>query len=140
TGDQLTADQPERTRHINLLSQENFELRAEARQLARSNQYRVLFHGAWRQALHEQPDAPAILVYGGEQYGDHYELEGTVTVSVSRYLHVTTNLWLTQFATNYGQQRPAWPDLPRRPNQPFEPSTSLYVNSGTNPWSGGVQF
>lgn len=124
------ASEPNATRQVALLPSNQRELTAESRQIARSNQYKVLFHEAWRQALVGQEQAPAILITGGQQYGDHYELEGTLTVSVARYLHVTTNLWLTQFATNYGQERPDWPDLPRRPNLPFDASTPLLPSGG----------
>ena len=38
-----------------------------------------------------------ILIQGGEQYGNLFELEGTFSVRRQRYLHVETDLRLTKF-------------------------------------------
>lgn len=80
--------------------------------LDRSRGLRTVFHQTWVQAMTNSDDAPALMIQGGNQFGDHYELEGTITLSVSRYLHLNTNLWLTHFAPNYGQQSEHWPSLP----------------------------
>lgn len=105
-----------------------------ANAMARSGEYRILFHEAWRQAMVEMDNSPAILVTGGEKFGNHYELEGSVTLSVSRYLHLHTRLWLTQFEPNFGQPPGAWPELPRRPNQPL-PEGATQAPSIGNSWS-----
>lgn len=78
---------------------------------------RVLFHEAWRQPMLPIKEASAIVIRGGNTYEDHTELEGTITLSISRYLHVHTNLWLTQFIPNYGQESEHWPPLPNAPEQ-----------------------
>lgn len=65
--------------------------------LRRGGSYRVLFHKAWRQVLQLKRKSPAILIAGGETFGDHRRLEGSVTLSVSRYLHLSTDLWLNDF-------------------------------------------
>lgn len=107
-------------RALALLPADQLSLRNEVQRLNRNNQYRVLFHGGWHQPLLENQQGPAILITGGDLYDDHYELEGSVQLSLRNYLHVDTNLWLTQFSTNYGQERAPWPNLPRRPNQPID--------------------
>lgn len=56
------------------------------------------------------------MIRGGNEYGDHRELEGTVVVSLSRYLHLQTDLWLTQFVPNVGQDIEHWPSLPLPPS------------------------
>ncbi|WGL17255.1 CsiV family protein [Microbulbifer bruguierae] len=65
--------------------------------LARTSGYRVLFHKTWRQVLQQERNAPAVLIGGGTPSGNHHELEGSVTLSVSRYLHVSTDLWLSEW-------------------------------------------
>ena len=65
--------------------------------LQRSRGYQVLFHKTWRQVLVQEHRAPEVLISGGPEFGDHHALEGSVTLSVSRYLHINTNLWLSDF-------------------------------------------
>lgn len=89
-----------------------------ANAMNRSGQYRVLFHEAWRQPVTELDDSPALLIQGGDAFDSHTELEGSITLSVSRYLHLHTRLWFTEFEPNYGQPPGAWPELPRRPDAP----------------------
>lgn len=108
------------------LPKEEHLLEAEVRQLRRDKRYRVLFHQSWRQPIVEEEKAPALLILGGNEFGDHHELEGSLTFSLSRYLHLKTNLWFSQFVTNYGQEADDWPELPPLPslhnhdsNKPF---------------------
>ena len=109
---------PMRDIAFHILPEDQFNLAKEAQRLKRSPNYRVLFHQAWRQPFVENDEnVPAILVRGGDIYNDHYELEGSIKVSLRRWLHVETNFWLTQFATNYGQEIDPWPELPQRPNR-----------------------
>ncbi len=100
---------------LRLLPEEELELANEVKQLKR-NQYRVLFHGAWRQGLFELPDSPGVIITGGELFDKHYELEGSITFSVSTYLRLDANLWLARFANNFGQEQNQWPNLPLRPD------------------------
>src|SRR5690554_1495553 len=79
--------------------------------------FKVLFHEAWRQIIVDESDSPAILVFGGKEFDAHNELEGSVTIHVSRYLHINTNLWLTQFQANTGHNRNQWPSLPQQPQK-----------------------
>ncbi|MBB5210564.1 CsiV family protein [Microbulbifer hydrolyticus] len=65
--------------------------------LKRSSGYQVLFHKTWRQVLQTERNAPAVLVSGGTRDGNHHQLEGSVTLSVSRYLHLSTDLWLSEW-------------------------------------------
>jgi hypothetical protein len=65
---------------------------------------RVLFHEAWRQPFiqHNTAIADAVLVRGGQQFGEHYELEGSISLHLTRYLHFSTNLWVNRFMVNDG--------------------------------------
>ena len=91
------------------------KLTAIARALNRASELRVLYHRHWHQALTPQNEAPALIISGGNLYGEHHELEGSLTLYLSRYIHLRTNLWLTQFVPNYGQPSEHWPALPTPP-------------------------
>lgn len=91
------------------------KLTAVARALNRASELRVLYHRHWHQELVPQNQAPALILSGGDLYGEHHELEGTLTLYLSRYIHLRTNLWLTQFVPNYGQPSEHWPALPTPP-------------------------
>lgn len=83
--------------------------------------YQLLWHQAWQQPLVDEPDAPWIHITGGEEVDGHFELEGSIRVHLSRFLHVTADLWLTDFyqpaETSSGEevffisQLPEMPDL-----------------------------
>ncbi|WP_027330930.1 CsiV family protein [Marinimicrobium agarilyticum] len=118
------------------LPEEERSMDRYANAMARSGEYRILFHEAWRQAMVERENSPAILITGGEAFGKHYELEGSVTLTVSRYLHLYTRLWLTEFEPNFGQPPGAWPELPRRPNQPLPEGATPVTSSPAPSWSG----
>ena len=70
--------------------------------LNRARGYKVLFHKTWRQVLQNERNAPAVLISGGAQEGNHHQLEGSVTLSVSRYLHLSTDLWLSEWLPQTG--------------------------------------
>ena len=101
-----------------LLDDTSRALNHEARLLGRDRSMRVLFHEAWRQPMVNADQAPAIVLSGGEAFDPHYELEGTIKLFVSRYLHVHTDIWLSQFEANVGQTVDHWPPLPQRPTPP----------------------
>lgn len=72
----------------------------------RSTRYRLLLHMAWRQPVPASDESWPILIQAGKRYDDLYEVDGTITVTRSRYLHADTNLWFTDFAQKYDQQAP----------------------------------
>ncbi|MBB3061449.1 CsiV family protein [Microbulbifer rhizosphaerae] len=95
--------------------------------LNRGGSYRVLFHKAWRQVLQQKHKSPAILIDGGDSSGDHRQLEGSVTVSVSRYLHLSTNLWFSDFVG--GEMTTGGIPLPSRPTLASEEPLNLMTGS-----------
>lgn len=100
-----------------LLPDSDKKLRNHAAALQRDSRYRVLAHHAWRQFIGSQTRAPGILIKGGKAFGNHYELEGSITLSVAQYLQLQTNLWFSEFEINYGQAPGEWPQLPQSPSQ-----------------------
>lgn len=80
-----------------LLAPAATQLDNKAAALQRSSNYRVLFHKAWQQQLWQKRRAPAIVIRGGNTHAGHSQLEGSIKLSVSRYLHLSTNLWMSEF-------------------------------------------
>ncbi len=69
-------------------------LRAKAAQMKRTGRYAVLFHETWVQPVGpESRSVPIVLDHSGDDL-QWPRLQGTITLFLSRYLHLQTNLWL----------------------------------------------
>ncbi len=99
------------------------EFAAVARSIKLSSRYRVLTQKSWTQELSNKRQAPAILIQGGRQVGEHYELEGYINVALERYLFVDTNLWLSSFGETSGRYY-----LPRQPENHDEPEEPGFID------------
>lgn len=109
------------------------KLARAAERLSRQGGMRVLMHKAWLQPLFPRNRADALLVTGGDRVGSHYELEGYVTFSVERYLHLETNLWLSRFSLREPGDH-GWPLLPPLP-YPQQPDQQPAAGDS---WFGGA--
>ena len=70
------------------------EFNGKAAYMQRSGRYQTLFHQSWAQpVLAEGSALPLILDRSGDT-GQWSRLQGSVTLYLSRYLHLKTNLWL----------------------------------------------
>ncbi|MEH6556663.1 MAG: CsiV family protein [Oceanicoccus sp.] len=98
-----------------LLENDQLQLTPMARRISRQNDFQQLFHGAWRQPIAARNVAESILIRGGTQYDDHYELEGSISLGLERYLHINTDLWLSTFVTTSPQDGYVWSVLPQAP-------------------------
>jgi hypothetical protein len=70
------------------------------RALSRSPEHKLLFHGVWRQPVLFENEAKAILVEGGERYGNQSELQGSLTIRFnenSDRVVLDADIWLTEF-------------------------------------------
>ncbi|MCB1678488.1 MAG: hypothetical protein KDI16_07375 [Halioglobus sp.] len=77
-----------------VLPEEQLEFRDKAASMQRSGRYHTLFHAAWLQPVPDESAAlPIILDHSGDS-GSWPRLQGSITLFLSRYLHVSTNLWL----------------------------------------------
>ena len=83
------------------LPEKALTLRTVNRRLERSPNYRVLYHVGWRQPIVAVGQAIPILVQAGDRFDDYFELDGTVTISLARYLRLDTDLWFTRFRPRY---------------------------------------
>jgi hypothetical protein len=74
------------------------------RSLNRSSRFDVLTHQSWVQPINNKPTP--ILIQTGQRYDDTFELEGTLSFSRSRFLHVQSNLRYTIFEPRFSQTNP----------------------------------
>ena len=86
------------------LEPETFLLKDMAAAINRRSNHQVLFHQAWHQELGAKETAPSIPISGGETFDNHRELEGSIKINKDRYLHITSDLWLTQYALRNDEQ------------------------------------
>ena len=77
-----------------LVPLDNFVLAEQARKLTRGNRHRVLWHKRWLEALPKRGRSRPVLVQTGPLSDGVFELEGSLGVSVGRYLHLDAELWL----------------------------------------------
>lgn len=100
-----------------LLPASERQLNMQAQKLQRSPKFEVLFHNAWRQIITNKKASTAILINGGQTFGQHQALEGSIRLSVATYLQLQTNLWFAQYDLNVSQEiTQVWPEIPLRPN------------------------
>jgi len=78
------------------LKRQDQNLNSIARSIGRSSGYRLLSHQAWRQPMTDEADATPILLQLGDQLDGLFEIDGTLRIYRSRYLHVITDLWFTR--------------------------------------------
>jgi|GEM_PF-366604 len=98
-----------------LLEDDQLQLTAMAKRIAQQHDLQPLFHGAWRQPIAARDVAESILIRGGTQYDEHYELEGSISLGRERYLHINTDLWISTFASDTNRDHYFWPILPQAP-------------------------
>ncbi len=82
-----------------LLNKSQYILGNRKRRLAYRKDFRVLFHEAWKMPIYGKKHSVPIRIQGGKRYNGRYELDGSIRLSVARYLHVDTQLFLSKFQT-----------------------------------------
>ena len=76
---------------------DDLALRTTAVRMRRSGDYEILHHGRWLQSVPPRNRAEPLLIQAGAQMPDAaFELEGSVSVTLGRYLHFAAELWLRQ--------------------------------------------
>ncbi len=98
TEDPLTAVQPfERPAWIAFekLPESQRYLNPYAERLDRDRRFTILFHESWIQPIEAASIARPISITGGYHSGLLDELSGLLKISISRYLHLNTQLYLT---------------------------------------------
>jgi len=121
---QLQAVQNDNLQAYELLPKKDFQLNSEVRRLTNNPNYKVLTHIAWVQPVSAPRFAKPVQIKGGAIYapdgqmvlpvpgemgdadysGDYWQLNGTITISVMKYLQIKTNLLLTEHGYKIPQQ------------------------------------
>lgn len=94
--------------------------------------HRVLVSKRWRQFVPANSTAHPVIIQGGQQFGDHYELEGTITFNRERLLHTELNLWFSTFELNLDEQAET--------RLPSAPARVLEINSEQEPTFGFINL
>ena len=66
----------------------------KAAYMQRSGRYRTLFHEAWYQPFADENRTLPIVIDRSGDTGEWPQLQGSVKIYLSRYLHIETDLWL----------------------------------------------
>ena len=139
----LTRERAKRRDSFVPLEKNRRNLNPHAYTLGRGGDYRVLFHNAWQQEITGRRAAPWVFVSGGQPAAGHRELEGSLRLYRSRFLHIQVDLWLSRFDSPAGATAnppaPGQPAtdgivLPEAPEPP--PSPALRRLRMTAPISG----
>ena len=78
------------------LPKSEFSLAKAERSMRWSRDYRVLWEGSWRMPLVRDGDPVSIRMVGGHTQGTSHELEGVLQLSLKRFLHAQTVLWVNE--------------------------------------------
>jgi hypothetical protein len=91
-----------------LLPDSERTLLSQAQRISETSGLRLLDHLAWRQPVLNRDIAEPILIQSGAQFNAEFELEGTLTISLGRYLHARTDLYFSEFAQMQSRQELDW--------------------------------
>ena len=109
--------------HLQRTEQHHPQFAKALRSLQLSSRYRILTQQSWIQDLQPRSKAPAILIRGGREVGEHFELEGYIRIALERYLYAQPMLWLSQFGERGGNYY-----LPRHPYRPAPENEDGFVD------------
>jgi hypothetical protein len=98
-----------------LLPESGHQLVREASRLRTNRGFDVVFHGAWQQPVPERGAPLPVLIQTGPRLGDQWRYEGTLAVTLGRFLHVHANLWRQSEPVPNGLPRGAFEAAPRLP-------------------------
>ncbi|MCG8614048.1 MAG: peptidoglycan binding protein CsiV [Pseudomonadales bacterium] len=77
---------------VHRLPEKNLTLYQTYQRLKNSRDYRPILIAGWNDFLPPGTHKLPLQIQGGEQVGDHYEYEGTLTIERARYLHVKADI------------------------------------------------
>jgi hypothetical protein len=123
------------SKNFGIQADNKLQLGAYAYTLRKSENYSVLFHRMWKQQMQNEKDSPAIIIDGGNAIGNHKEMEGYIKLHIGRYLHLTTDLWLTNTkTTELNINDTQWPTIPSQPRDTSTNANAYYT------YNNGSQF
>ncbi|WP_281646874.1 CsiV family protein [Parendozoicomonas sp. Alg238-R29] len=77
-----------------LLPKDQSQLGKAAGILRRSRDYRPLWQSSWRMPLVKEGEPVSIYIAAGQQSGSSREIEGVLQLSLKRFVHADTELWV----------------------------------------------
>lgn len=94
------------TEHETQLTQQSLQalpenahlLHSELRRLQRRDDFQVLYSASWIQAVPDRQHPLPLLIQAGTKEQELFNLEGTIAITLGRYLHAAVDLWLHDFA------------------------------------------
>ncbi len=90
------------------LATQDPEFARALKSISLSSNYIILTSKTWRQPALDSAAAIPVLIQAGKEYDGLYELEGSVILLVSRYLHFKTDLWLADYVQTVEPVIPWW--------------------------------
>lgn len=98
------------------LPAEDSDFQQTNRALERSTEHRLLFHGLWRQPMPDPGNETPLLVLGGQQFGEHHELQGSLSLHFNSgrdRVVIDADLWLAEFVS-FQAEESEWslPEIP----------------------------
>ena len=102
-----------------------------------SSSYEIITSQSWLQPALDSDHAVPVLIQGGKEYEGLFELAGSVTLIVSRYLHLKTDLWLSEYIQKVEVVAPWWQDNNATPADPGTDPAAL--GSATEPAAEDLQ-
>lgn len=92
-----------------ILAPANYSFSNHLAELERRKNIKPLYHVAWRQPRIDKTMAQPLLIQAGEiTEDDQFELEGTIKISIKRYIHIDTDLWLSSYQKAEKQPENDW--------------------------------
>lgn len=88
------------------LAEDSLQLQAEARRIRQAPGLQVLWHGRWMQPTPPRDAGEPLLLQVGAQSGGVHALEGTLQITLGRYLHFRAQLWQSAAPTAQPQTFP----------------------------------
>ncbi len=114
------------------MPEDKMQLISQRNRLERRKNFRIMFHEAWNMPVYDREHSTPIHIRGGEQYDNLFELEGSINLSVARYLHLDTNLYLREFEASQSSDQtnvPGFSELLSNKNS----STAILPSSNLTP-------
>jgi len=84
------------------------EFQQALRSIQLSSNYEIMTSASWKQPALDKEQAIPVLIQAGDEFGGYFELEGSVTLTVSRYLHMKADLWLSEYIQQVEMIAPWW--------------------------------
>jgi Peptidoglycan-binding protein, CsiV len=122
--DESAEPAPQLYQPFHVLGPEHQDLNAGSARI-RSSGRRIVFHESWIQPIGPLNAALPIVLDNSGDTGEWPQVQGSITLSLSRYLHLETNLWVN----TYGDYLPQGWSLPAAPLSP----PSVLVNDSPLP-------